>query len=190
VPEALVRPSSGWPETSTSRRRRGPGGGHRRLRRIDELEANRRVYAENAPAARRAPSGLTRIVPRTAPFYLYVDVSDFASDSVAFTKEMLEEPALPPRRASTSMPSAAAATCASATRGRRRHGRGARRLQGWARSGGARELVAFCSTGSDFSLDRHRSFNICVRNFPTENLSSSDSLNHPTHRQCIFTRPK
>jgi aspartate/methionine/tyrosine aminotransferase len=60
---------------------------------IEELEANRRVYAENRTLllAELPKAGLARIVPADGAFYLYVDVSDFASDSVAFTKEMLEE---------------------------------------------------------------------------------------------------
>ena len=35
--------------------------------------------------------GSTRIVPADGAFYLYVDVGDFTSDSVAFTKEMLDD---------------------------------------------------------------------------------------------------
>jgi aspartate/methionine/tyrosine aminotransferase len=60
---------------------------------IEELEANRRVYAENRALllAELPKAGLTRILPADGAFYLYVDVSDFTSDSVAFTKEMLEE---------------------------------------------------------------------------------------------------
>ena len=60
---------------------------------LDELEANKRVYAQNRkllldelPAA-----GLSRIVPADGAFYLYVDISDFSSDSVAFSREMLSE---------------------------------------------------------------------------------------------------
>jgi aspartate/methionine/tyrosine aminotransferase len=34
-------------------------------------------------------AGLGRIVPADGAFYLYVDVGEFATDSVAFTKEML-----------------------------------------------------------------------------------------------------
>ena len=110
--------SSGWRRTSTSRRRRW-----RRWRRIgafdgiEELEANKRVYAANrALLLDELPkAGLERIVPADGAFYLYVDVGDFTADSLAFTKEMLTTPASPPRRASTSTPSAAAATCASPT---------------------------------------------------------------------------
>jgi len=59
----------------------------------DELAANKAVYAENrALLLRELPkAGLERIVPADGAFYLYVDVSEFSSDSVAFTKEMLSE---------------------------------------------------------------------------------------------------
>ena len=84
--------SSGWRRTSTSRRPTvaqvaalGAFDG------IEELEANKRVYAENRALllAELPKAGLERIVPADGAFYLYVDVGDFTSDSVAFTKEML-----------------------------------------------------------------------------------------------------
>jgi aspartate/methionine/tyrosine aminotransferase len=60
---------------------------------MDELEANRRVYAENRELllAELPRIGLDRIVPADGAFYLYVDVGGFTSDSLAFTKEMLAE---------------------------------------------------------------------------------------------------
>ena len=60
---------------------------------MDELEANRRIYAENRELllAELPRIGLDRIVPADGAFYLYVDVGDFTSDSLAFTKEMLAE---------------------------------------------------------------------------------------------------
>ena len=60
---------------------------------IDELEANKRVYAENRALllGELPKAGLDRIVPADGAFYLYVDVGDFASDSLAFTKEMLDD---------------------------------------------------------------------------------------------------
>jgi aspartate/methionine/tyrosine aminotransferase len=60
---------------------------------IEELEANKRVYAENrALLLEEFPrAGLDRIVPADGAFYLYVDIGDFTSDSVAFTKEMLDD---------------------------------------------------------------------------------------------------
>ena len=59
---------------------------------IEELEANKRVYAANrdAVAGELPKAGLERIVPADGAFYLYVDVGDFTADSVAFTKAMLE----------------------------------------------------------------------------------------------------
>ena len=59
----------------------------------DELAGNKAVYAENrALLLKELPkAGLERIVPADGAFYLYVDVSEFSSDSVAFAKEMLGE---------------------------------------------------------------------------------------------------
>jgi aspartate/methionine/tyrosine aminotransferase len=60
---------------------------------LDELEANKRVYAENRALllGELPKAGLERIVPADGAFYLYVDVGDFTRDSHAFTKEMLVE---------------------------------------------------------------------------------------------------
>ena len=60
---------------------------------LDELEANKRVYAENRALllGELPKAGLERIVPADGAFYLYVDVGDFTPDSHAFTKEMLVE---------------------------------------------------------------------------------------------------
>ena len=60
---------------------------------MDELEANRRVYAENrALLLDELPKlGLDRIVPADGAFYLYVDVGQFTADSLAFSKQMLAE---------------------------------------------------------------------------------------------------
>jgi len=60
---------------------------------IEELEANKRVYAENRALllAELPKAGLERIVPADGAFYLYVDVGDIAGDSVAFTREMLND---------------------------------------------------------------------------------------------------
>jgi aspartate/methionine/tyrosine aminotransferase len=59
----------------------------------DELEANRRVYAENRALllAELPKAGLERILPADGAFYLYVDVGGFTSDSHAFTREMLAD---------------------------------------------------------------------------------------------------
>jgi aspartate/methionine/tyrosine aminotransferase len=60
---------------------------------IDELEANRRVYADNRDLLlRELPKlGLRHILPADGAFYLYVDISDFGGDSVAFTRDMLAD---------------------------------------------------------------------------------------------------
>jgi aspartate/methionine/tyrosine aminotransferase len=60
---------------------------------LDELEANKRVYAENrALLLDELPkAGLSRIAPADGAFYLYVDVGDFTTDSLAFTREMLAD---------------------------------------------------------------------------------------------------
>jgi aspartate/methionine/tyrosine aminotransferase len=60
---------------------------------VEELEANKRVYADNrALLLEQLPkAGLDRIVPADGAFYLYVDVSAFTSDSVAFTRDMLAD---------------------------------------------------------------------------------------------------
>jgi aspartate/methionine/tyrosine aminotransferase len=60
---------------------------------LEELEANKRVYAENrALLLDELPkAGLQRIAPADGAFYLYADVGDFTADSLAFTKEMLAD---------------------------------------------------------------------------------------------------
>jgi Aspartate/tyrosine/aromatic aminotransferase len=60
---------------------------------IEELEANKRVYAANRELLlNELPKvGFDRIVPADGAFYLYVDVSRFTDDSLAFAKQMLEE---------------------------------------------------------------------------------------------------
>ncbi len=94
VPEALVRPIERLaqnlyisPPTVAQVAALGAFDG------IDELEANKRVYAQNrALLLDELPkAGLGRILPADGAFYLYVDVSEFATDSVAFTKEMLQD---------------------------------------------------------------------------------------------------
>jgi aspartate/methionine/tyrosine aminotransferase len=59
----------------------------------DELEANRRVYAENRALllAELPRAGLEHILPADGAFYLYVDVGALTSDSHAFTREMLAD---------------------------------------------------------------------------------------------------
>lgn len=60
---------------------------------LEELEANKRVYAENRALLLEAlpKAGLERIAPADGAFYLYADVGDFTADSLAFTKEMLAD---------------------------------------------------------------------------------------------------
>jgi aspartate/methionine/tyrosine aminotransferase len=59
----------------------------------EELEANKRVYAENRDLLlRELPKiGLTHILPADGAFYLYVDIAGFGGDSVAFTQAMLAD---------------------------------------------------------------------------------------------------
>src|SRR3954447_19936393 len=59
----------------------------------EEMEAikrgyleNRRILIEGLPRA-----GITKFLPADGAFYLYADVSDFTSDSLAFAKTMLEQ---------------------------------------------------------------------------------------------------
>mgnify|MGYP001092450826 CR=1 FL=1 len=60
---------------------------------IDELEANRAVYAENRrlmlDGLRQA--GFTRIAPPDGAFYIYADVSNLTGDSRAFAAEILDK---------------------------------------------------------------------------------------------------
>ncbi len=60
---------------------------------LDELEANKRVYAANRALllAELPKAGLGEIVPADGAFYLYIDVSRFTDDSLAFAKLMLDE---------------------------------------------------------------------------------------------------
>jgi aspartate/methionine/tyrosine aminotransferase len=60
---------------------------------FEELEANRRRYATNrALLLKELPKvGLDKIAPADGAFYLYVDVSTYTSDSLAFAKAMLDE---------------------------------------------------------------------------------------------------
>ena len=103
---------------------------------LDELEANKRVYAANrALLLDELPkAGLGEIVPADGAFYLYVDVSRFTDDSLAFAKLMLDEAGV----------AATPGVDFDEARGRKyvrfsyagsteRMGEAARRLQGWAR---------------------------------------------------------
>ncbi len=60
---------------------------------LDELEANKRVYAANrALLLEELPkAGFDKLVPADGAFYLYADVSNFTADSLAFARKMLDE---------------------------------------------------------------------------------------------------
>lgn len=60
---------------------------------IDELEANRAVYAANRALmlAGLPRAGFDRIAPPDGAFYIYADVSDLTSDSRALAAEILEK---------------------------------------------------------------------------------------------------
>jgi aspartate/methionine/tyrosine aminotransferase len=94
VPEALVRPIERLaqnlyisPPTVAQVAAMGAFDG------LDELETNKRVYAENrALLLEELPkAGLERILPADGAFYLYVDIGALTDDSVAFTKDMLAD---------------------------------------------------------------------------------------------------
>ncbi|WP_347313232.1 pyridoxal phosphate-dependent aminotransferase [Defluviimonas sp. SAOS-178_SWC] len=60
---------------------------------IDELEANRAVYAENRRLMLDGlpKAGFTRIAPPDGAFYIYADVSGLTDDSRAFAAEILDK---------------------------------------------------------------------------------------------------
>ena len=60
---------------------------------IDELEANRAVYAANRELLLNElpKAGFTSIVPADGAFYLYADISHLGGDSLGFAKRMLNE---------------------------------------------------------------------------------------------------
>ena len=60
---------------------------------LDELEANRAVYAANRDLllTELPKAGFTSIVPADGAFYLYADITHLGGDSLAFAKRMLNE---------------------------------------------------------------------------------------------------
>ncbi|TKA94973.1 aminotransferase class I/II-fold pyridoxal phosphate-dependent enzyme [Cereibacter changlensis] len=58
---------------------------------LQELEANRAVYAENRQLMLEGlpEAGFTRFAPPDGAFYVYADVSEFTDDSLAFAAEIL-----------------------------------------------------------------------------------------------------
>ena len=59
---------------------------------IDELEANRAIYAENRRLMLEGlpRAGFTRIAPPDGAFYIYADVSEMTDNSLAFAAELLD----------------------------------------------------------------------------------------------------
>jgi aspartate/methionine/tyrosine aminotransferase len=59
----------------------------------DDLEAIRQDYAANRALLLEALPrlGLTRFAPADGAFYIYADISDFASDSISFCQALLDE---------------------------------------------------------------------------------------------------
>jgi len=59
---------------------------------VPELEANRAVYAKNRALMLEglAAAGFTKIAPPDGAFYVYVDVSDLTTDSLAFAAQILD----------------------------------------------------------------------------------------------------
>ncbi|HSF65725.1 MAG TPA: aminotransferase class I/II-fold pyridoxal phosphate-dependent enzyme [Paracoccaceae bacterium] len=60
---------------------------------VDELEANRAVYAANRRLMldRLPQAGFTRFAPPDGAFYVYADVSDLTDDSRAFAAQILDQ---------------------------------------------------------------------------------------------------
>jgi aspartate/methionine/tyrosine aminotransferase len=60
---------------------------------VDELEGNRAVYARNRQLMLEGlpKAGFTKIAPPDGAFYIYADVSDLTTDSLAFSAELLRE---------------------------------------------------------------------------------------------------
>ena len=60
---------------------------------VEELEANRSVYAENRRLMLEGlpKAGFTRIAPPDGAFYIYADVSDLTDNSLSFAAEILEK---------------------------------------------------------------------------------------------------
>lgn len=60
---------------------------------VEELEANRAVYAQNRRLMLEGlqAAGFTRTAPPDGAFYIYADVSDMTDNSLAFASQILEE---------------------------------------------------------------------------------------------------
>ena len=59
----------------------------------DELEGNRRIYADNRDLLLRElpKAGFDNLLPADGAFYIYADVSELTRDSVAFAGQMLDQ---------------------------------------------------------------------------------------------------
>jgi aspartate/methionine/tyrosine aminotransferase len=60
---------------------------------VPELEANRKIYAQNRQLMLEGlkAAGFTKIAPPDGAFYIYADVSDLTTDSLAFSSQILAE---------------------------------------------------------------------------------------------------
>ena len=60
---------------------------------IDELEANRAVYAKNRQLMLEGlpKAGFTKIAPPDGAFYVYADISDLTDDSLTFARDILDQ---------------------------------------------------------------------------------------------------
>ncbi len=60
---------------------------------IDEMEANRAVYAENRRLMLEGlpRAGFDKIAPPDGAFYIYPDVSEFTEDSLGFARDILHK---------------------------------------------------------------------------------------------------
>lgn len=60
---------------------------------VDELEANRATYAANRALLLEGlpQAGFTKVAPPDGAFYVYADVSELTTDSLAFAREILHE---------------------------------------------------------------------------------------------------
>ncbi|MEL7025947.1 MAG: aminotransferase class I/II-fold pyridoxal phosphate-dependent enzyme [Pseudomonadota bacterium] len=60
---------------------------------VEELEANRAVYAKNRDLLMDAlpKAGFTKLAPPDGAFYIYADISDLTDDSMAFAADILDK---------------------------------------------------------------------------------------------------
>ncbi len=90
----MSAPSSGWPQNMfICAPHAAQVAALAALDCTDELEANRAVYAKNrALMLDGLPrAGFSRIAPPDGAFYIYADVSELTDDSLALSKELLDD---------------------------------------------------------------------------------------------------